>query len=53
MRAVCARDRYIVLAGLRGFILDFWATHDRKRVDQAVGLWLHSLNSMTTRQEAL
>jgi AcrR family transcriptional regulator len=43
----------IVLAGLRGFMLDLCTTHDRKRVDRAVGLWLRSLNSMlTTRKEA-
>jgi AcrR family transcriptional regulator len=43
----------IVLAGLRGFMLDFCTTHDRKRIDQAVGLWLRSLDSMlTTRKEA-
>jgi AcrR family transcriptional regulator len=42
----------IVLAGLRGFMLDFCTTHDRKRVDQAVGLWLRSLDSMlNTRKE--
>jgi AcrR family transcriptional regulator len=44
----------IVLAGLRGFMLDFCTTHDRKRVDQAVGLWLRSLDSMlTTHNEDL
>ncbi|MGB6677660.1 MAG: TetR/AcrR family transcriptional regulator [Terriglobales bacterium] len=44
----------IVLAGLRGFMLDFCTTHDRKRVDEAVELWLRSLDSMlTTLKEAL
>jgi hypothetical protein len=44
----------IVLAGLRGFMLDFCTTHDRKRVDLAVRLWLRSLDSMlTTRKDAL
>jgi AcrR family transcriptional regulator len=38
----------IVLAGLRGFMLDFCTTHDRKRVDEAVELWLRSLDSMLT-----
>jgi AcrR family transcriptional regulator len=43
----------IVLAGLRGFMLDFCTTHDRKRVDEAVELWLHSLDStLTTLKEA-
>lgn len=36
----------IVLAGLRGFMLDFCTTHDRKRVDEAVKLWLRSIDSM-------
>jgi hypothetical protein len=36
----------IVLAGLRGFMLDFCATHDRKRLDHAVGLWLRTLNTL-------
>jgi AcrR family transcriptional regulator len=36
----------IVVAGLRGFILDFCATHDRRRLDRAVGLWLRALDSI-------
>lgn len=44
----------IVLAGLRGFMLDFCTTHDRKRLDEAVKLWLRSIDSMLTpRQEAV
>ena len=44
----------IVLAGLRGFMLDFCTTHDRKRVDEAVELWLRSLDGMlATLKEAL
>jgi len=44
----------IVLAALRGFMLDFCATQDRKRVELAVGLWLRSLDSMLrTRKGAL
>jgi AcrR family transcriptional regulator len=43
----------IVLAGLRGFMLDFCTTHDRKRLDRAVGLWLGTLNTLRpTRNEA-
>jgi AcrR family transcriptional regulator len=38
----------IVLAGLRGFMLDFCTTHDRKRLDEAVKLWLRSIDSMLT-----
>ncbi len=33
----------VVLAGLRGFMLDYCATHDRRRVDCAVDLWLNAL----------
>ncbi len=33
----------VVLAGLRGFMLDYCATHDRKRLDRAVKLWLGTL----------
>jgi len=33
---------------------DFCTSHDRKRVDQAVGLWLRSVDSIpTTREEDL
>jgi AcrR family transcriptional regulator len=34
----------IVLAGLRGFMLDYCATRDRKRLDRAVDLWLRALD---------
>jgi AcrR family transcriptional regulator len=36
----------IILAGLRGFMLDYCTTRDRKRLDRAVGLWLANLDSM-------
>ncbi len=36
----------IVLAGLRGFMLDFCNTHDRERLDEAVGLWAKSLDAL-------
>jgi AcrR family transcriptional regulator len=36
----------VVVAGLRGFMLDYCATGDRKRLDRAVGLWLCTLDSM-------
>jgi AcrR family transcriptional regulator len=29
-----------ILAGFRGFMLDYCATHDRGRIDRAVDLWL-------------
>jgi AcrR family transcriptional regulator len=36
----------ILLAGLRGFMLDYCSTHDRKRLDHAVDLWLRTVDSM-------
>jgi AcrR family transcriptional regulator len=36
----------VVLAGLRGFMLDLCTTGDRKRLDHAVGLWLRTLDPM-------
>ena len=34
----------IVLSGLRGFMLDYCNTHDRKRVDRAVKIWADHLD---------
>ncbi len=34
----------IVLGGLRGFMLDYCNTHDRKRMDRAVELWAQNLD---------
>lgn len=43
----------IVLAGLRGFMLDYCTTRDRKRLDHAVSLWLPTLDAMLPdRKEA-
>ena len=36
----------VVLGGLRGFMLDYCATGDRRRLDRAIGLWLRALESM-------
>lgn len=36
----------IVLAGYRGFMLDLCATHDRRRVDRAVDIWLQTLSAL-------
>ncbi|MFZ3363692.1 MAG: TetR/AcrR family transcriptional regulator [Candidatus Acidiferrales bacterium] len=36
----------VVLDGLRGFMLDYCTTHERKRVDRAADLWLGTLDSM-------
>jgi len=34
----------LLIAGFRGFLLDLCATHDRPRIDRAVGLWLDTLD---------
>jgi AcrR family transcriptional regulator len=41
----------IVIAGFRGFMLDLCASGDRERVDQAVELWLRSLDAIKPAQE--
>jgi len=39
----------VVLAGFRGFMLDYCNTRDRKRVDRAVVMWTNSLDEMLAR----
>jgi len=41
----------VVLAGFRGFLLDYCASRDRPRVDQAVELWLHALDAIPLDKE--
>lgn len=41
----------VVLAGFRGFMLDYCATHDRQRIDRAVDLWLRSLDTISPASE--
>jgi AcrR family transcriptional regulator len=36
----------VVLAGYRGFMLDLCATHDRRRIDRAVDVWLQGLEGV-------
>ena len=43
----------IVIAGFRGFMLDYCATHDRERVNRAVELWLQSLDSISLQSSCL
>jgi AcrR family transcriptional regulator len=45
-RAAARAFATVVLAGFRGFMLDYWGTRDRRRVDAAVELWLKSLDSI-------
>jgi AcrR family transcriptional regulator len=39
----------VVIAGFRGFLLDYCASRDRERVDRAVNLWLRSLDIITPK----
>ncbi len=43
----------IVIAGFRGFMLDYCASRDRTRVDRAVDLWLASLDTITPHLQEL
>jgi AcrR family transcriptional regulator len=43
----------IVLAGFRGFMLDYCATRDRRRIDRALGLWLQMLDAVLIQEERL
>jgi AcrR family transcriptional regulator len=41
----------LVLASLRGFMLDLCATHDHERLDRAVKLWLADLDEKLPRKK--
>lgn len=41
----------VVLAGFRGFMLDYCASQDRARVDRAVELWLTALDAIPPAME--
>lgn len=41
----------VVIAGFRGFLLDYCATQDRERVDHAVEMWLGTLNTIAQKSE--
>jgi AcrR family transcriptional regulator len=38
----------IVIAGFRGFLLDYCATRDSKRINQAVEMWIATLNPLSS-----
>jgi AcrR family transcriptional regulator len=40
----------IVLAGFRGFMLDYCASRDRQRLDRALELWLRGLDAIPLRR---
>jgi AcrR family transcriptional regulator len=41
----------VVLAGFRGFMLDYCASRDRQRLDRAVSLWLDALDAIPLAKE--
>jgi AcrR family transcriptional regulator len=41
----------VVVAGFRGFLLDYCATQDRERIDRAVEMWLKTLDALPLRKE--
>jgi AcrR family transcriptional regulator len=41
----------VVLAGFRGFMLDYCASRDRSRIDRAVDLWLGALDAIPLWKE--
>lgn len=40
----------VMVAGLRGFLMDLYATQDRPRVNRAVAAWLKSLDSLVPQR---
>jgi len=42
----------VAIAGFRGFMLDYAATHDRSRIDRAVDLWISTLDGLAARAAA-
>ena len=41
----------VVLAGFRGFMLDYCASRDRARIDRAVQMWVGTLNMISAKVE--
>jgi AcrR family transcriptional regulator len=42
----------VVLAGFRGFMLDYCASKERGRVNRAVELWLYAMDAIPLRKES-
>jgi AcrR family transcriptional regulator len=40
----------LILAGFRGFMLDYCASHDRKRLDHALRLWVQGIDAITLQR---
>jgi len=51
-RVHARRFATVAIAGFRGFMLDYAATHDRTRIDRAVDLWIGALDQLATRAVA-
>lgn len=45
-RAAAREFATVILAGFRGFMLDYCVSRDRERVDAAVDLWLDALDAI-------
>jgi AcrR family transcriptional regulator len=43
----------VILAGFRGLLLDYCATHDRKRLDHALNLWLQGLDAIPLQRKTM
>ena len=41
----------VVIAGFRGFMLDYCASRDRERLDRAVDLWIETLDAVSRKLE--
>jgi len=41
----------VVLAGFRGFMLDYCATRDRRRLDEAIRIWVKALDNISLVKE--
>ena len=42
----------MMLAGVRGFLMDFCATGDRKRIDRALSMWLDAIDAYASKEKA-
>jgi AcrR family transcriptional regulator len=43
----------VVLAGMRGFMLDYCTTHDRDRLDRAIWIWSQALDTISIQKREI
>lgn len=43
----------VILAGMRGFMLDYCTTHDRDRLDRAIWIWSQALDTISIERRAI